>query len=756
MDEELQRQLIEDFVVQSTEELAAFDRELLALETRDSSEETLRTIFRVIHTIKGTAGCIGLGRVERLAHMAENVLSRVQRGTLDPSSDVISTLLRTSDRLNQMVRDVERTGKDDGFEVDDLVRELEAVPAGKSAAESKPVEAAFGLFVDDDQAFGFFADEDATPVPAVAAPPVAPTAAPGAPSAAVAASGAPAPSGGRPSVADNVVRVDVAQLDALMNLVGELVLTRNQILASSGLTEHGALGTAAQRLNVITSELQERVMKTRMQPIGNVWAKFPRTVRDLAADLGKRVRLVMDGQATELDRTILDAIRDPLTHLVRNSIDHGLETPSVRRAAGKPDEGLVALRAYHEGGQVVIEIMDDGRGIDVERVKAKAVQNGVLDAERAARLSAREAMQLIFLPGFSTAEQVTNVSGRGVGMDVVRSNIERTGGSIELQSDMGQGTTIRLRIPLTLAIIPALIVSSAGERFAIPQMSLVELVRLERGTSVQTVELLAGRPVYRLRGRLLPLVSLATLLGLAPDDPTALASEEIANIVVLQSDGQEFGLVVEAINDTEEIVVKPLGKRLKQVAVYAGATIMGDGRVALILDASGLAHHAAIAVPSKDRRGVHVDEGETATQARRDEMLLCRAAGDRRIAIPLGLITRLEEIDPSRLEWAGGRRVLQYRGHLLPVVEVAEGIGGRPRDRASDETVRIIVVEVDGVEVGLVVDRIDDIVQDAIEVRCGATATGLLGSAVIGGQVTDLLDVPAIVRGQRLAVAHAA
>jgi len=745
MDADLQRQLIEDFVLQSAEELGAFDKELLALESREGGAETLRTIFRVIHTIKGTAGCIGLGRVERLAHAAENVLSMVQKGTLEPTKELITTLLTVSDRLASLVRTVEQTGTDDGSEISDLLSQLERVQAGVPAAPTVS-NAAFGLFDEDEAAAEAAAG---APRPAPSHETVETTA-----PRAVTPAGHPAAADvHKPSLADSVIRVDVTQLDMLMNLVGELVLTRNQIIASTGHVENAALNTAAQRLNVITSELQERVMKTRMQPIGNIWAKFPRTVRDLAADLGKKVRLVMDGQATELDRTIIEAIRDPLTHLVRNAIDHGLESPSDRRNGGKPEEGLLAIRAFHEGGQVNIEIMDDGRGIDVARVKAKAVQNGLVDADRATRMSDREALGLIFLPGFSTAEKVTNVSGRGVGMDVVRSNIERTGGSIDVHSEVGQGTTIRLKIPLTLAIIPALIVTSGSERFAIPQMSLVELVRLERGKGA-TVEMVYGRPVYRLRGRLLPLASLSSELKLG-DGVAALADAEVTNIVVLQADGHEFGLIVDAVNDTEEIVVKPLGKQLKGVAVYAGATIMGDGRVALILDALGIAQRAGVVTETKDRfevkAKVAAESGNTGEPAQ--ELLLFSVGDGHRMAVPLAVATRLEEFASDRVERAGRTEVVQYRGRLLPLVRVAEFLGERAP--ASDhEKLHVVVASLDGHDAGLVVERIDDIVQDHLTVRRDATGPGIIGSAVVNGRVTDLLDVAAILR--TVAPAHVA
>jgi len=651
----------------------------------------MRNIFRIVHTIKGTAGCIGLGRIEKLAHSAENVLTLVQKGTLDASPALISTMLQVSDRLSTMIRTVEDVGSDADLAIDDLTTRLDAAQhAPVSAAAAPAPTTAFGLFDDD--------VSDATPLAVIAASAVAEpvvaeliateaVAAP-APRAAVTLAPSAPETLARPCVADAAIRVDVARLDLLMNLVGELVLTRNQITANTARTEPGPLTVAAQRLSAITSELQQRVMKTRMQQIGNVWTKFPRTVRDLNADLGKNVRLVLDGQAAELDRTIIEAIKDPLTHIVRNAVDHGIETPDVRIAAGKPGEGLLSIRAFHEGGQVIIEIMDDGRGIDVARVKAKAVQQGLLDAERASRMSDREALQLIFLPGFSTAEQVTNVSGRGVGMDVVRTNVERTGGSIDVQSEVGQGTTIRLKIPLTLAIIPALSVTSGGERFAIPQVSLVELVRLERGQSATGIETLYGRPVYRLRGRLLPLASLRTELRL-DDAGTEAASGDVTNIIVLQADGREFGLIVDAVNDTEEIVVKPLGRQLKDATVFAGATIMGDGKVALILDAMGIAHRAGVVEASRERRTAA--DLAVISDAERPQELLLFTAGGRRFAIPIGLATRLEEFPRDRVERAGSRDVVQYRGGLLPLVRVADVIGGNPPREDARDTISVVV-----------------------------------------------------------------
>lgn len=390
-------------------------------------------------------------------------------------------------------------------------------------------------------------------------------------------------------MADTSIRVDVGLLDKLMNLVGELVLARNQITQFGSSQEDPAFLGTVQRLNLLTGELQAGVMKTRMQPVGSVWGKFPRLVRDLAVACGKQVRIDMEGQETELDRTIIEAVRDPLTHMVRNAVDHGIEPPAERAAWGKPAEGRLFLHALHEGGKVVIELTDDGGGIDPRRVRDKALLSGLVTPEQAARLGDRELLDLIFLPGFSTTDRVTQFSGRGVGMDVVRTNIEKIGGTVDVDSTLGRGTTIRMKIPLTLAIIPALVVSTGGDRYAIPQVSLLELVRLEGEQVRKGVEQFHGIPVYRLRGNLLPLVYLDRELGVEP----IRAGDEI-NIVVLQADDRPFGLVVDAIRDTEEIVVKPLQKALKGIGVFSGATIMGDGNVALILDVLGLAQRAGV------------------------------------------------------------------------------------------------------------------------------------------------------------------
>jgi two-component system chemotaxis sensor kinase CheA len=497
-----------------------------------------------------------------------------------------------------------------------------------------------------------------------------------------------------------------------------------------------------------------------MQPIGNIWSKFPRTVRDVALGFGKQVRIEMEGKETELDKTIIEAIKDPLTHLVRNAVDHGIETAELRRAAGKDPEGCLSLRAFHAGSQVIIEVTDDGAGLDCEKLRKKALQKGLITPDQAARMGEREITNLIFLAGFSTAERVTNVSGRGVGMDVVKTNIERIGGTVDVQSKAGHGSTVRMKIPLTLAIIPALIVTTAGDRYAIPQVSLLEMVRLEGEQARRGIEMVNGVPVHRLRGRLLPLVYLNRELKVGQDVRDAAPSVAIlsvgsesqnANIVVLRADDRQFGLVVDEINDTEEIVVKPLSKQLKSINIYAGATIMGDGKVSLILDVLGLAQHAHVLGDMRDQEAA---EKEHATQSvaivdtnQRKRMLLFQHGETGRMAVDLALVARLEEFPRDAIEVAGEQEAVQYRGQIMPLVRVADALQSKRRmvSENGQEALQVVVYADKGRSVGLVVDRILDIVEESFVIQPQTGRRGVLGSAVLQKRVTDILDVPALV-----------
>jgi two-component system, chemotaxis family, sensor kinase CheA len=689
--------VIREFLVESHENLSRLDQELVELEKHPKDAARLASIFRTMHTIKGTCGFLAFSTLERIAHQAENLLSQLRDGQRDLTPSLVSIILETVDATRKILSAIEAEGTEGPERFDDLAARLLAAQTAPASADAAPPEPADRK-----------ADEEAAKSSAVA---------------------------------DANIRVGVGLLDKLMDLVGELVLTRNQILQFNAEREDAALNTTSQRLNLITSELQEGVMKTRMQPIGMVWNKLPRVVRDMAVTLGKQIRLEMDGTETELDRTIIEAIKDPLVHLVRNACGHGVEAPEERVRAGKPAQGTLILRAYHEGGQVNIEIADDGAGIDVARVKRKAVDQGLLRTEQAELLSEREALHLIFQPGFSTAQEVTNVSGRGVGMDVVKSHIEKIGGVVDVTSRVGEGTTVKLKIPLTLAIIPGLVVSSGGERFVIPQVSLLELIRLEGDSSEKHIENVHGTPVYRRRGSLLPIAFLNQVLGLK-----AVSRDEAVSMVVLQAEDRQFGLVVDGINDTQEIVVKALGKQLKGLAVYAGATIMGDGRVALILDVPGVGRRSGVLAESRESARA-AGEQKTQSTVEQQRLLLFRAGSFERLAIPLSLVARLEEFPRSSIERAGGRMVVQYRQRILPLVPLQEVLEPEaPVAETQADPVQVVVFNDGDRSVGVVVDQILDVAEEAVTVRQKTGRPGLLGSAVVGKQVADFVDLNHVIR----------
>ncbi len=731
--------IMKDFLVESYENLDQLDRDFVALETDPTAQDKIGGIFRTIHTIKGTCGCLGLHKLEAVAHVGENLLSRIRDGELVMDTEITTGLLKLVDAIREILACIESTGAEGDKDYEEIRQNLIRLNERTSGA---PTATACVAAVEAEPAA-------ATPVvEAIVEHPVEEVHEPAVVATTETTSKESKES--KESVAGNGIRVDVNLLDKLMNLVGELVLARNQVLQYTAGQQDVALLRTAQRLNLITTELQEGVMKTRMQPIGNLWNKFPRIVRDVANSCGKKVRLEMEGKETELDKTIIEAIKDPLTHVIRNSVDHGVENPQKRTACGKAEEGRLFMRAFHEGGQVNIEITDDGKGIDPEAVKRKAVERGLITTDQAARMGEREAVGLVFLPGFSTAEKITNVSGRGVGMDVVKTNVERIGGTVDIKSKIGEGTTLRIRIPLTLAIIPALVVTSGGERFAIPQVSLLELVRIDEGD--HSIEMINGTPIYRLRGNLLPLVYLNRELKIEASESQKKLHPS-ANIVVLRGGERQFGLVVDQINDTEEIVVKPLGKQLKALSVFAGATIMGDGKVALILDVMGLAQRANVISHTSDGAMRSAADHAKEDQADRQTLLLCTLTGGRRVAIPLSLVARLEEFTSEIIEDAGGQPVVQYRDQIMPLINVAEVLNptrSRRRKTANDETpnqaIQVVVYMHESRNVGLRVERIVDVVDERLVIQQTATRTGVLGTAIIKEKVTELLDVAAVVR----------
>lgn len=743
---------LKEFLLESYENLNQLDSCLIELEKDPSNPEILAGAFRTIHTLKGSSGFLALAKIEAITHVGEDLLNLLRDGKLRLDMEITSGLLAMVDALRQVLSNVERSGQEGGADYSQLIQRLKFLTQAEDV--SKPIgEILMDAGVVQKQQVDKALKQQAEGYPRHLGEILVEKAKIKS-SAVVEALKSQQEIRGQ-SVSDTSIRVDVRLLDRLMNLVGELVLTRNQILQIVTTQENAVMATSFQRLNLITMELQESVMKTRMQPIENIWNKFPRLVRDVATVCGKKVLIEMKGKDTELDRTIIEAIKDPLTHLVRNALDHGIEAPVARKLAGKTEQGRVFLNAFHESGQVNIEISDDGAGINTERIKQKALQHGLISSDQLARMSEREILNLIFLPGFSTAEKVTNISGRGVGMDVVKTNIEKIGGTVDVQSTLGHGTSIKIKIPLTLAIIPALMVMEGGERYAIPQVSLLELVRLEGEQVRNEVEMIHGAPVHRLRGNLLPLAYLGQTLGLKNDSKSPVGSNKL-NIVVLQADGRPFGLVVEGISDTEEIVVKPLGKQLKGVSIFAGATIMGDGTVSLILDVLGIAQSTGVISEVRERALAEMAAVQPESKIKdRQALLLFRGPDDAHLAIPLSLVARLEEFPRVSIEKVGRGDVVQYRGQILPLIYVRSVLPERrkqlrnPRseeEHKARDKVQAVVYSGQRGNVGLVVDRILDIVEDSFEVQAAGTRKGIRGTTVVRGRVTELLDIEAMIQ----------
>jgi two-component system, chemotaxis family, sensor kinase CheA len=773
--------VVREFLVESSENLDRLDREFVELE-KNPSQEALANIFRAIHTIKGTCGFLSFGKLESVTHAGENLLSLLRDGKIAVTPTITDALLALVDAVRAMLASIESSGNDGDNEYASLIERLGQFQINQNPFEAPPKPSrrqttAVKKVTGKTQPK---AKTEATPAPFPSVAPMA-TAKPqlgdilihqghaslqeidraleaqvkGDPRqlgeilveqrvvkpAEVLAALQTQREGKSAAVSDSTVRVDVGLLDKLMNLVGELVLSRNQIMQFAAVQDDASFLATSQHLNLVTTELQEGVMKTRMQPIGNVWNKFPRLVRDLAAACAKQAEVELEGADTELDRTIIEAIKDPLTHLVRNSIDHGIESPAERLALGKAAAGRLLLRAYHEGGQVIIEITDDGGGINPEKICARALQKGLITPEHAARMGERELINLVFLPGFTTAEKVTNVSGRGVGMDVVKTNIEKIGGSVDIQSKIDQGTHLKIKIPLTLAIIPALMVSAGDERYAIPQVSLLELVRLEGDQARKGIEMIHGAPVYRLRGNLLPLVYLRQVLKL----PERQNGNDIINVAVLQADGRPFGLVVDGINDSKDIVVKPLGRHLKGLSAFSGATILGDGKMALILDIIGISMSAN--VTGENRQPSHKTETVIVEESlgNRRALLICRFGKNYFLGIDLSSVGRLEKFPLTAIERSGAHEVVQYRGEIMPLLRLAPVLGfGAEGDPA--EALEVVVYREGDKSLGLVVDQIADIVEERITVQNEQRSDYLLGTVVVQGRVTDILDVRSVIQ----------
>ena len=756
--------LLREFLTETSESLDTVDNQLVRFEQEPNNAKILDNIFRLVHTIKGTCGFLGLPRLEALAHAAETLMGKFRDG-MPVTAEAVTLILSLIDRIKEILAGLEATEAEPDGNDRDLIDQLEAMVqrgmaemAAEGAAPAEPeaspparvAKYSQGTLVEQtlerplrpgevsldelERAFRETKSEIA-PAPAAQAAaakpqetkPAAKESKPARrPSAAIESE-----AGEGDRVANQSIRVNVDTLEHLMTMVSELVLTRNQLLEISRRNEDTEFKVPLQRLSNVTAELQEGVMKTRMQPIGNAWQKLPRIVRDLSGELGKQIELEMHGADTELDRQVLDLIKDPLTHMVRNSADHGLETPAERAASGKPEQGTIRLSAYHEGGHIIICIADNGRGLNTEKIKAKAIANGLVSEAELEKMTEAQINKFIFAPGFSTAVQVTSVSGRGVGMDVVRTNIDQIGGTIDVKSVAGEGCSVTIKIPLTLAIVSALIVEAGGDRFAIPQLSVVELVRA-RANSEHRIERIKDTAVLRLRNKLLPLMHLKKLLRI---DDGSSSDPENGFIVVTQVGNQTFGIVVDGVFHTEEIVVKPMSTKLRHIEMFSGNTILGDGAVIMIIDPNGIAKalgasSAASQQIAEENASHHASSGEQLTS-----LLVFRAGSAQPKAVPLGLVTRLEEIAVDKIELSNGRYMVQYREQLMPLVQMdgvnIQNSGSQP----------ILVFADDGRSMGLVVDEIIDIVEERLHIEVTSSQAGILGSAVIKGHATEVIDV---------------
>jgi two-component system chemotaxis sensor kinase CheA len=713
--------LLNEFLTETRENLEQLDMEIVQLE-QDPNPELLSSIFRMMHTIKGTCGFLGLPRLERVAHSAENVLGKIRDGDLTISPQAVSMILEAIDQIKFIVAVLEENAHEPEGDDKALIASLDALVLGAVAVTAPPAVAPAPVVAQE--AEGEAEDELPAAVPMAKATRAA---------AAEPRTEHKTEVSKKDKDSGQSIRVSVELLENLMNTVSELVLTRNQLLQIARNRNQDELTVPLQRLSHVTSELQEGVMKTRMQPIGNAWNKLPRLIRDLSLELNKKIDLVMVGEDTELDRQVLEMIKDPLTHMVRNSADHGIETPKQRVKVGKPETGVIRLEALHEGGHIIIRISDDGKGLSLEKIKEKALRNGLATSEDLAEMSVGQIHQFIFKPGFSTAAQVTSVSGRGVGMDVVRTNIEKIGGTIELSSEEGKGSTFLIKIPLTLAIVSALIVGVGTERFAIPQLAVVELVRVN-STSEYRIETVNGAPVLRLRGRLLPLVSLRHALNL--EHVASQTENRSTFIVVTQVGAQNFGMIVDKVYDTEEIVVKPVAPILKSISLFSGNTILGDGSVIMILDPNGVAAKTGEMSPTEPNARDVVQHGLETGSDEKVSLLVFSAGGKTPRAVPLALVARLEEVDVKDIEYGNGRPLVQYRGALMPLITLSSDYAFK------QEGLHPVLVFADGKRaMGMVVDEIIDIISENISINLPASdQRGLIGSAIIRGHATDLID----------------
>lgn len=727
---ELTDPALDEFIYECEEIIERVSVNLQSVEDGTFTKDSIDALYRDVHSLKGSAYLFSCNMLGDIGHAMESSLEKVRNGTHGPSDKLLNGLFKSLEVIERIIQRM-KTRKSDadfapiipvlskalGVAADQLPKlEVSEVPV----IEEETIEEALApIELKIEEKPVFIEKKNITTKAPVEKTDAAESA--------------------------SSIRVPVALLDNLMTLMGEMVLVRNQVLQYSNKTEDLEFLSMSKRLNVVTSEIQEEMMKTRMQPIGNVLSKFNRVVRDLSQDLNKSINLHISGADTELDKSLLEAIKDPLTHIIRNSCDHGIELPEVRIAAGKPETGTVNIRAYHEGGQVIIEVSDDGKGLDKEKLIAKAVEKNIITPIKAATLSDKQIYELIFAPGFSTASTVTNVSGRGVGMDVVRTNIEKIGGAVDLSGELGHGTNIKLKIPLTLAIIPALLVKCSEGTYAIPQVKLEELVRVDQVESEMKIEILHGSPVYRLRGKILPLVDLNNVLGIHASQRMDY-SEGVFNIAVLNSDGTSFGVIVDEVLDTADIVVKPINRLLKSLQVYSGATVLGDGSIALIFDVLGISKVAQI----EAKKNTEDLSEKKKTQSEIQDFLLVGLNSPTKHAITLNYVHRLEEFSQTDIEFSGGERVVRYREHLLPIINTNHSLGYKAK-AIPVEKISVIVIEKAGAFYGLEVDSILDTFSTSLDVRPAIkNHPGIFGNISTAEELVVVIDPFEIISNEAL------
>jgi two-component system chemotaxis sensor kinase CheA len=723
-------ELLGEFLAETNENLALLDGELVKLEKNPNNHDLLAQIFRIVHTIKGTCGFLSLDRLEKVAHAAENVLGKLRDKELTATPDIVTVILQALDKIKDIISILEETEKEPDGNDGQLVEKLNEISEdSKQIQHTKLTQEEINASIDDlfsKKTQSIIATNQTNTEPQHLTEQIEKNDESNA--AQLIEKTFPKDS----VIAGQSIRVNIDLLEKLMNLVSELVLTRNQLLQISRRQSTSEFSAPLQHLSHITSELQEGVMKTRMQPISNAWAKLPRMVRDLSLELGKSIDLQLIGSETELDRQVLELIKDPLTHMIRNAADHGIETIQERRHKGKKDTGNIILEAFHEGGHIIIKIQDDGKGIDSEKIKNKIIEKNLATSSELQHISEQQLHQFIFKPGFSTAAKVTSVSGRGVGMDVVRTNIEQIGGTIEFSSNLDKGSIFIIKIPLTLAIVSALIIASGNERFAIPQLNVLELVKPSKQSNYQ-IETINDAPILRLRNNLLPLISLKQLLKLE-NEPTETSNEGF--IIVTQVGAHIFGIIVDKIYDTEEIVVKPVSPLLQNLTIFLGNTILGDGSVILILDPNGLAIASGVTATRKDSN-LDKNDPKISQDQQHIDFIIFKAGSNDLKAIPLSLVSRLEEIDVTTIEHSANEKPLvQYRGKLMPLIKV-----NNQTQLKKEGTQPILVFSDNDRQIGLIVDDIIDIIKDKMSIEIKKTEDGIIGSAIINGKATDVIDI---------------